>query len=158
MNPYAIPEVRRYVERFLRKFFSDNRERVYVFGINPGRFGAGMTGVTFTDPVALERDCGIRNELAKRRELSSEFVYAFIERWGGAAKFYRRFFLTAVSPLGFTRGGINYNYYDDQRVFATLRPFIVRTLKAQLAVGAKRESAILLGTSVGDGEQSANIQ
>ena len=146
MNPYATPEIRRYVELFLRKFFSDNRERVYVFGINPGRFGAGVTGVTFTDPVALEQFCGIPNELEKRREVSSEFVYAFIERWGGGEKFYRDFFLTAVSPLGFTRNGTNYNYYDDQRVFDILKPFIVRTLKDQLTLGARRDAAILFGT------------
>ncbi len=146
MNPYARPDVRRYVESFLRKFFSDNRERVYVFGINPGRFGAGVTGVTFTDPVALERFCGIGNELEKRREVSSEFVYEFIQHWGGVEKFYQEFFLTAVSPLGFTRNGTNYNYYDDQRVFAVLKPFIVRALKDQLVFGARRDAAILFGT------------
>jgi hypothetical protein len=145
MNPYARPEIRRYVSLFLRKFFSDDRARVFVFGINPGRFGAGVTGVTFTDPVALERFCGIPNELEKRREISSEFIYEFIERWGGVEKFYRDFFLTAVSPLGFTRNGTNYNYYDDQRVFTGLKPFIVRTLKDQLALGARRDAVILLG-------------
>ncbi len=146
MNPYARPDVRRYVESFLKKFFSDNRERVYVFGINPGRFGAGVTGVTFTDPVALERSCGIRNELEKRREVSSEFVYEFIQRWGEVEKFYQDFFLTAVSPLGFTCNGKNYNYYDDQRIFTVLKPFIVRSLKGQLAFGARRDVAILFGT------------
>lgn len=146
MNPYARPDIQRYVKRFLKKFFSDNRKRVYVFGINPGRFGAGVTGVTFTDPVALEQYCGIPNELEQRREVSSEFMYEFIQRWGGVRKFYRAFFLTAVSPLGFTRNGTNYNYYDDQRVYAILKPFIVRTLNDQLALGARREAAILLGT------------
>ena len=146
MNPYTRPNVQRYVESFLRKFFSDNRERVYVFGINPGRFGAGVTGVTFTDPVALERFCGISNEFEKRREVSSEFVYEFIQRWGGVEKFYQDFFLTAVSPLGFTRNGKNYNYYDDRRVFAILKPFIVPSLKVQLASGARHDVAILLGT------------
>jgi len=146
MNPYARPDVRHYVESFLRKFCSDNRERVYVFGINPGRFGAGVTGVTFTDPVALERLCGISNELEKRREVSSEFVYEFIQYWGGVEKFYQDFFLTAVSPLGFTRNGTNYNYYDDQRIFTILKPFIIRSLKNQLAFGARRDAAILFGT------------
>jgi len=146
MNPYAKPDIQRYVERFFRKFFSDSRKRVYVFGINPGRFGAGVTGVTFTDPVALERFCGIPNELEKRREVSSEFVYEFIQHWGGVEKFYQEFFLTAVSPLGFTCNGTNYNYYDDQRVFAILKPFIVRSLTDQLALGARRDAAILFGT------------
>ena len=151
MNPYVRPDVQRYVERFLRKYFSDNRKRIYVFGINPGRFGAGLTGVTFTDPVALERVCGIQNELEKRREISSEFVYEFIQYWGGVKKFYREFILTAVSPLGFTRHGKNYNYYDDQMVFKRLKPFIVRTLKDQLAFGARRDAVILFGVGKNQG-------
>jgi hypothetical protein len=146
MNPYEIPEVRGYVEIFLKKFFSDNRERVFVLGINPGRFGSGVTGVTFTDPAALEEFCGINNTLEKRRELSSEFVYEFIHLWGGPGRFYSDFFLTAVSPLGFIRDGINYNYYDDRTILATSRSFIVQTLNSQLLFGARRDVAILLGT------------
>jgi len=146
MNPYDTSEVRGYVEIFLKKFFSDNRDRVFVLGINPGRFGSGVTGVTFTDPVALEKFCGINNTLEKRRELSSEFVYEFIHQWGGPERFYSNFFLTAVSPLGFVRDGINYNYYDDQTILATSRSFIVQTLNSQLLFGARRDVAILLGT------------
>jgi hypothetical protein len=117
-----------------------------VLGINPGRFGGGVTGVMFTDPVALESICGIRNDLVKRRETSSEFVYDFIGHYGGPQRFYREFFLSAVSPLGFVRNGLNYNYYDNPRLLARLRPFIVRTLNAQLALGACRGAAILLGS------------
>jgi hypothetical protein len=146
LNPYVLPEVRGYMEAFLEKYFSDAWERIFVFGINPGRFGAGLTGVTFTDPLALADYCGIPNDLDRRRELSSEFVYRFIEEWGGAEKFYADFFLTAVSPLGFTREGVNYNYYDDRVLLDALRPFIHRTLAAQLDIGARRDAAIVLGT------------
>lgn len=146
MNPYETPEVRGYVEMFLKKYFSDDRERVFVLGINPGRFGSGITGVTFTDPVALEKFCGINNTLEKRREVSSVFVYEFIQEWGGPERFYQYFFLTAVSPLGFVRDGINYNYYDDQTILTASRSFIVQTLHSQLLFGARRDVAILLGT------------
>ncbi|MEK7121550.1 MAG: uracil-DNA glycosylase family protein [Patescibacteria group bacterium] len=146
MNPYVEALVMRYVKEFFDKFFNDNKKRVFVFGINPGRFGAGLTGVTFTDPVALENFCKIKNDMDKRREVSSDFIYRFIEHWGGPKKFYRHFFLTAVSPLGFTRNRINYNYYDDKELFKTLRPFIVQTLHDQLAIGARRDVAIVLGT------------
>ena len=146
MNPYQEPIIQGYVASFLNKFFADTRKRVLVFGINPGRFGAGVTGVTFTDPVALARFCGINNDLPKVRERSSEFVYQFVESWGGPKKFYRNFFLTAVSPLGFIRNGINYNYYDDEKLFSTVRPFIVKTIRAQLDFGADRNAVILFGT------------
>jgi hypothetical protein len=146
MNPYQDPVIRGYVAAFLGKFFSDNRKRVLVFGINPGRFGAGLTGVTFTDPFALQRFCGIRNDLPQVRERSSEFVYQFIKSWGGPRRFYRDFFLTAVSPLGFTRNGVNYNYYDDKRLFSAVKPFIVDTIRSQIGFGVQRAVAIILGT------------
>lgn len=146
IHPYKIPQTQRYMKEFYNKFFSDNRTRVFVFGINPGRFGSATTGISFTDPIALERFCGIQNTLAKRRELSSEFVYKFIEQWGGANVFYKDFFLTAVSPIGFMRDGINYNYYDDQIFFSRLKPFLVDTIKEQIAFGAARKVVIVFGT------------
>lgn len=145
MNPYADPEVRGYVRAFLDKYFADNRERVLVFGINPGRFGAGITGVTFTDPVALADECGIANRMQRRRELSSIFVYDFIKHMGGPRTFYSRFFLTAVSPLGFTRDGKNLNYYDDRALAESMTPFITRAIERQIALGGRRDQVIVLG-------------
>ncbi len=145
MNPYRDQAVRLYMERFLEKFFSDSSQRILVFGINPGRFGAGLTGIAFTDPVALKEFCGISNSLQQVRERSSEFVYKFIEKWGGANKFFGKFFLTAVSPLGFIRDGKNYNYYDNPDLLRATQPFILETLKAQVDMGVSRKVAILLG-------------
>jgi hypothetical protein len=145
MNPYTDAKVRGWVRAFLDRHFSDNVKRVLVFGINPGRFGAGITGVTFTDPVALAEECGIENDLARRRELSSIFIYKVIERYGGTREFYRRFFLTAVSPLGFTRNGKNLNYYDEPALERAMTPFITDTIEQQIALGARRDHAIVLG-------------
>ena len=145
MNPYKDARVRGLVRAFLERYFSDNVERVLVFGINPGRFGAGITGVTFTDPVALAEKCGIENELPRRQELSSIFIYDLIERYGGARDFYRRFFLTAVSPLGFTRNGNNMNYYDDPALARSVTPFIIGAIEQQIALGGRRDRAIVLG-------------
>ncbi len=146
IHPYTTPKVREYVKKFYDKFFSDTKDRVFVFGINPGRFGSGVTGVSFTDPIALQEYCGIRNEFEKRRELSSQFVYEFIERWGGARKFYKTFFLTAVSPIGFIRNGVNHNYYADPAFFSSIKPFIIDSIRAQLDFGACRDAVIIFGT------------
>jgi hypothetical protein len=145
MNPYADMKALGYVRVFLERFFSDNRERVLVLGINPGRFGAGITGITFTDPVALADFCGIENDLPRRREPSSIFVYRLIDQLGGPRAFYDRFFLTAVSPLGFTRDGKNLNYYDEPALTRAVTPFIVRTMEQQLALGSRRDRAIVFG-------------
>jgi hypothetical protein len=146
MNPYADRRVRGYVRAFAQRFLGDNEPRVLVLGINPGRFGAGITGVTFTDPVALADDCGIPNDLPRRRELSSIFVYEVIRALGGPDEFYRRFFLTAVSPLGFVKAGLNYNYYGERALRRAVTPFVVEAIRSQIALGGRRDQAIVLGT------------
>ena len=145
MNPYADAKILGYVRAFLDRYFADHRERVLVLGINPGRFGAGITGITFTDPVALAEVCGIENDLPRRREPSSIFVYRLIEDMGGPETFYRAFFLTAVSPLGFTKHGKNLNYYDERALERSVTPFIIRTMERQLELGVRREHAIVFG-------------
>jgi hypothetical protein len=145
MNPYAESRARGYVRAFLNTFFADNSPRVLVLGINPGRFGAGITGVTFTDPVALADFCGIANNLPRRRELSSIFIYELIARLGGPREFYRSFFLTAVSPLGFTRENLNLNYYDIPSLARTVTPFISAAIRRQIAIGGRADHAIVLG-------------
>lgn len=145
MNPYNDARTQRHVRTFLEKYFSDNRERTLVLGINPGRFGAGVTGVTFTDPVALANECGIPNDLPRKRELSSIFVYTVINALGGSQSFYSRFFLSAVCPLGFTRGGNNLNYYDEPKLERAVTPLIVASIQTQIAIGCRRSKVIVLG-------------
>jgi len=145
MNPYTDARVRRNVRQFLDKYFDDDRPRTLVLGINPGRFGAGITGVTFTDPIALADKCGIANDLQRLPELSSAFVYKAIERLGGPRKFYRRFFLTAACPLGFVRNGVNLNYYDDRALARAVTPFMVESIRRQIAIGGRADRAIVLG-------------
>lgn len=145
MNPYTEAFVRGYLRGYLDKYFSDNRERVLILGINPGRFGAGVTGVTFADPVALADFCGIPNELPRRRELSSVFVYDVVNTLGGPDEFHRRFFLSAVCPLGFTRDGVNLNYYDDRKLEHAVTPFIVTSIEQHIAIGGRRDHVVILG-------------
>lgn len=146
LDPYAIPDIQAHMKAFYGKFFADNRERTFIFGINPGRLGGGVTGVQFTDPVALQEDCGIKNDLPQKRELSSRFVYEVIKQWGGAQKFYGSFFLTAVFPVGLIRHGSNYNYYDDSRALPKILPLIAESIRRQIQFGANRKSVIVLGT------------
>jgi hypothetical protein len=145
MNPYRSVRVRGYVRQFLDKFYPDNRQRSLIIGINPGRFGAGVTGITFTDPVAMTDFCGIPNHLPRRRELSSVFIFDVIHHLGGPEKFFSKFFLSAVCPLGFTKGGVNMNYYDDPQLARAVTPFIVETLRKQIALGCRTDAVVVLG-------------
>lgn len=145
MNPYGNAATLKYVRAFLDKYFSDNRERTLILGINPGRFGAGLTGVTFADPVALADECGIPNEFPRKRELSSVFIFSVVNHLGGPQEFFSKFFLSAVCPLGFTRRGINLNYYDDPKLERAVTPFIVQSIESQIRLGCRRDRVIVLG-------------
>ena len=145
LNPYENQAVKDIVRAFFTSFYDDQRDRVILLGINPGRFGAGITGITFTDPIRLEEDCQIPNDFEKRAELSSSFIYEVISSYGGCQAFYQRFFLSAISPLGFVRDGKNPNYYDERDLEDALGDFIESTLRDQLDLGIRRDKAICLG-------------
>jgi len=137
---------------FYRKYYDDNTPRYMILGINPGRFGAGLTGVPFTDPKRLRAYCGITSyEGPNAHEPSSAFVYAMIEQYGGAAVFYKRFLITSICPLGFIAKGkngkeVNYNYYDSKELIESACGFMSECLAKQLAFGIRREICFCLGT------------
>ncbi|TNE61189.1 MAG: DUF4918 family protein [Bacteroidetes bacterium] len=143
--PYSQAETMEALTAFYQKYYSDTRERTFLFGINPGRFGAGVTGVPFTDPVRLETECGIANPFPKKQELSAQFVWMFINAYGGADAFCRDFYITSLSPLGFVKDGININYYDDRHLRQATEPFIIWNIRTQLDFGGSREAAVCIG-------------
>lgn len=145
INPYESEEVRKAVKQFFSKFYSDDNKRLFMIGINPGRFGGGLTGISFTDPVALREHCGIQNNLGRKTELSSKFIYETIAAFGGAEKFFSKVFMTALFPLALIKDGKNFNYYDDSKVFNTLKPDIVRSLETQILFGSRKDKVIVLG-------------
>jgi hypothetical protein len=145
LNPFLDKSTYRLSESFYSKYYADEKQRLFLIGINPGRFGAGITGVPFTDPVRLERMCQISNPLPKKQELSSVFVYEMIEAFGGVKHFYEHIFFTSVSPLGFVRNGKNLNYYDIPVVRDYLQPYMIKSLKAQIEIGALRKVAFSMG-------------
>jgi hypothetical protein len=145
MNPFVVPETMDVNIQFYNKFYNDARKRVFILGINPGRFGAGVTGLCFTDPVRLEQELQIPSPFPKMTELSSRYVYDVIAAYGGAKQFYSNFYLGAVCPLGFVKNGKNLNYYDDKKLEKTVEPFIIETLWQQINLGAAREVCICLG-------------
>ncbi|MCW5924802.1 MAG: DUF4918 family protein [Saprospiraceae bacterium] len=143
--PYDNAETMRALMAFYQRFYDDLQTRAFIFGINPGRFGAGLTGVPFTDPLRLETECGIATSFPKKPELSATFVWQLIHAYGGASAFCRDFYITSLSPLGFVKDGKNINYYDDRFLQKTAEAFIVWNIRTQLDFGARREAAICLG-------------
>ncbi|HBB26237.1 MAG TPA: DUF4918 domain-containing protein, partial [Bacteroidetes bacterium] len=145
LRPYTDPEVRRVLRLMCRKYYAGGHPRVGVWGINPGRFGAGVTGLSFTDPWAVAHDLGIPTTLEGRRELSAEFISRVIAAYGGAQKFYRDVYMSALCPLGFTRHDVNINFYDDVQLAKTIRPKIIEWMSQALDAGVRRDVTIVLG-------------
>lgn len=143
--PYSAPETIDTMRIFYQKYYNDHQERIFLFGINPGRFGAGKTGVPFTDPIRLESECQIPNNFKKRAELSSIFVYEFVNAYGGPELFYRKFYITSLCPLGFVKNGKNYNYYDDKALQNAVEPHIIKNINQQLDFGGTNAVALCLG-------------
>ena len=145
MFPQQNPEVMQMIKLFFKKFYSDNHPRRLLLGINPGRFGAGTTGINFTAPKQLKEYCGIEHSFKLQTELSAEFIYEMIDRYGGVEKFYKNYFISAVSPLGYMKNGVNVNYYDDKNLMNTVTPFIIDTIKKQISFGLKTDRCICVG-------------
>lgn len=142
--PYENEETRKCMASFYNKFYNDSNERTFILGINPGRFGAGVTGVPFTDPIRLDQ-LGIKNDFPKKQELSSVFIYEMIDACGGSEQFYDQFYIASLSPLGLTKDGVNYNYYDDPKLAKLIEPFIIQNLETQIQFGCNREVVYCLG-------------
>jgi hypothetical protein len=152
LYPQKDPSVMKLVKIFLQKYFFDNNKRILVLGINPGRFGAGATGINFTAARQLRESCRIDHPLKDQSELSAEFIYEVIERYGGPAKFYGDFFLSSVSPLGFTREKKNLNYYDDKDLQVAVTPFIESCINHQYGWHINKHTCICIG-----GEKNFNF-
>ena len=143
--PFDDPDTWAVMEAFFRKYYGDPGQRTLVLGINPGRFGAGITGTPFTDPKILEEVCGIENPFKKRAELSAIFVYDFIHAFGGPETFYQQFYISSLCPLGFVKDGKNYNYYDSKALTRAVEPHILHNVQYHLDIGCNPKVALCLG-------------
>ena len=143
--PQKDPQVIELVKTFHKKYFNDTYPRSLMLGINPGRHGAGITGVNFTAPRQLKENCGIEHPLKVSSELSAEFIYDMINEYGGVNEFYKNWFIGAVSPLGFIKNGKNINYYDDKKLLDAVTPFIIDCINKQMAMGFNVERCLCIG-------------
>jgi Domain of unknown function (DUF4918) len=68
-----------------------------------------------------------------------------IEAFGRPEAFYSKYFISSVSPLGFTKGGKNLNYPDIKDLQSTLEKFILNSLRKQISFGASTRVAFCMG-------------
>lgn len=172
--PQRDKQVIEIVKKFFEKYYNDDHSRRLMLGINPGRFGAGITGVNFTGPKQLKEECGIDHHLKLSSELSAEFIYEMINAYGGVKTFYQDWFIGAVCPLGFVHRptptiikeagrslspsnggdapskflegvGKNLNYYDDPVLQKRVTPFIIECINKLVAIGFNTDKCLCIG-------------
>jgi len=154
MNPFRDENsalINKLTSSFYNKYYNDNHSRKLILGINPGRLGAGATGIPFTDTKRLSGDCNIPVSEIRTHEPSSVFVYEMINAFGGPDLFYKSFYISSISPLGFVKinekgKALNFNYYDRMDLQNAVIPFILKTLKQQLEFGIDTQTCFCLGT------------
>jgi hypothetical protein len=151
MNPFRDNnDILPITDAFYHKFYHDHRNRKCILGINPGRFGAGLTGIPFTDTKRLADYCGIHIETFQSHEPSSVFVYEMIERYGGVHAFYSDYYINSICPLGFLRKSdkgnwVNCNYYDYESLYQAMEGFMIDSLKTQIDFGLDTDTVYSLG-------------
>ena len=151
INPYLDnPETLEVMARFYHKYYNDSNPRKFILGNNPGRYGAAVTGVPFTDTKHLESVCGIKMKSAYTHEPSAVFVHEMIKADGGATKFFQEFYINSLFPLAIvreTKDGkwVNANYYDDATLFKMTEDFMISSLKKQIDFGLDTSRIFVLG-------------
>lgn len=152
MNPFKeFEQTMKIADAFYRKYYHDQHPRYLILGINPGRFGGGLTGIPFTDPKRLVSECGIQYTGKAAHEPSSVFIYEMIHAYGGVEAFYKKFYINSLSPLGFTTVDENgreknYNYYDSRELLNAVTGFIVDNINKQIALGVETDLCFCFGT------------
>ena len=152
MNPFKeSDQPLRIAKTFYQKYYNDLAPRHLILGINPGRFGAGLTGIPFTDPKRLINECQIDYSGKSAHEPSSVFIYEMIRAYGGTEAFYRDFYINSVCPLGFTSSITqgkekNYNYYDSSELLQAVHAFIVGNIHTLISMGVKTDICFCFGT------------
>lgn len=104
------------VQRYYRTVYRSNASRIVLCGINPGRNGAGKTGIPFLDFRSISQ---LLSDIeGDDREQSAQFIFSIINEVGRES-FYENVYMTNISWFGFTRDGKNLNYYDLPSSLAT---------------------------------------
>lgn len=155
LNPFIDnPETLEVMKKFYNKYYNDNQSRKFIIAINPGRLGAGTTGVPFTDTKRLESECNISMESAYTHEVSAVFMYRMIQEFGGVQRFYKEFYINSAFPLAIVRKNnkgswVNANYYDDKELYNSAKNYMIESLKENINLGLDSNEVFILGKKNG---------
>jgi hypothetical protein len=97
------------ISKFYQSYVYPHQQQIALCGINPGRLGAGKSGIPFVDCAFLSELLGeyVGNDVERSARFFRDVVSHF-----GPKKFYSTIHVTNISTYGFRKGRRNLNYYD----------------------------------------------
>ncbi len=108
---------------FHKKYVQPNSPKVVICGINPGRYGAGKTGIPFIDFTSLSKM--LPNIDKEDSERSARFFFSVIEEFG-IENFYQNFHVTNLSWYGFYQLDKMKNVnYDNTNIATEIQIFLI---------------------------------
>ena len=136
---------------FYNKYYNDNNTRRLIIGSSPARRGTAVTGIPFEDAYHIQKTTGISIDNFYINKSSSNFLYDVIDKFGGSEKFYSKFYMNFVCPLGIVKinsngKDVNCNYYENKKVQNCLFDFILESLKKQIALGIDTSIVYCIGS------------
>jgi len=154
INPYNgvnKNNIKKITEKFYSKFYNDNNTRRLIIGSSPARRGTALTGIPYEDSKHLQNTTGIYIDKFYVNKSSSNFLYDVIEQYGGSEKFYSKFYMNFVCPLGIVRinskgNETNCNYYESKKVQDILYSFIVESIEKQIEFGIDTKVVYCIGS------------
>ncbi len=98
-------------EQFWQQYVPEPLPQTVIVGLNPGRLGAGLTGIPLLDFRSLANLLPDTQLPRNETEPSANFFHRVVQNIG-AEKFYREFYVSNVSAVGYVRDNKNCNYPD----------------------------------------------
>ena len=144
-------QINRVTNLFYNKYYNDNNSRILIIGSSPARRGTAVTGVPYEDSEHLKEITGEELNNFYINKSSSNFLYDVIDEYGGCEKFYKKFYMNFICPLGIVRINsngrkVNCNYYENKKVQDILYSFIVESLKKQIEFGIDTSIVYCIGS------------
>ena len=147
INKKQINEI---TKKFYNKFYNDNNSRRLIIGSSPARRGTSVTGIPYEDAHHLQNITGIHIDNFYINKSSSNFLYDVIDKYGGSEKFYSKFYMNFICPLGIVKinskgNKVNCNYYENKKIQKILYSFMLESLKKQIEFGIDTSIVYCIG-------------
>ncbi|EDN9304697.1 SMUG2 DNA glycosylase family protein [Listeria monocytogenes] len=154
VTPYSGDQselVQKITMAFYQKYYNDTKPRRIILGSSPARRGSAVTGVPFEDAKHIQNETGIFIDKFFINQSSSDFLYDVMTEYGGCKPFYTDFYMNFVCPLGIVRTNakgneVNCNYYENKKLQATLKPFILESIRSQIDFGIDTSVCYCIGS------------